>query len=59
MIDRSTEAPMTQNPCYAPVANLKRYSTIVVDPPWAYGIWGSGSAKALVQGEAIKPAPIT
>jgi N6-adenosine-specific RNA methylase IME4 len=39
-------------------ADLKRYSTIVVDPPWAYGIWGSGSAKALVQGDANKPAPL-
>lgn len=43
MIDRSTEAPMTQNPCYAPVADLKRYSTIVVDPPWRYGKWGKAS----------------
>ena len=37
---------------------LSCFKTIVVDPPWAYGIWGSGSAKALVQGNANKPAPL-
>ena len=35
-----------------------KYKTIVIDPPWKYGIWGSGSKKALVQGEANKPAPL-
>lgn len=43
MIDNSNTAPMTKNPCYAPVADLKRYSTIVVDPPWRYGKWGEAS----------------
>jgi N6-adenosine-specific RNA methylase IME4 len=37
---------------------MKKYKTIVIDPPWKYGIWGSGSKKALVQGEANKPAPL-
>lgn len=35
-----------------------KYKTIVIDPPWQYGIWGSGSDKALVQGDANKPAPL-
>jgi N6-adenosine-specific RNA methylase IME4 len=35
-----------------------KYKTIVADPAWQYGIWGSGSEKALVQGEANKPAPL-
>ena len=39
---------MTQNPCYAPVADLKRYSTIIVDPPWKYGKWGKASEKAFL-----------
>lgn len=37
---------------------MKKYKTIVIDPPWKYGIWGSGSNKALVQGESNKPAPL-
>lgn len=37
---------------------MTKYSTIVVDPPWAYGSWGSGSSKAIVQGDANKPAPL-
>lgn len=37
---------------------MKKYKTIVIDPPWKYGKWGSGSEKALVQGEANKPAPL-
>ena len=64
MIDNSTkdklenETPHFGNTLLYAVADLKRYSTIVIDPPWAYGIWGSGSAKALVQGDANKPAPL-
>lgn len=37
---------------------MKKYSTIVIDPPWEYGIWGSGSEKALVQGKANGPKPL-
>ena len=39
-------------------AQTMKYKTIVIDPPWKYGKWGSGSEKALVQGEANKPAPL-
>lgn len=39
-------------------AQTMKYKTIVIDPPWKYGKWGSGSKKALVQGEANKPAPL-
>jgi len=35
-----------------------KYKTIVVDPPWKYGVWGSGSKNALIQGEANKPQPL-
>jgi len=34
------------------------YKTILIDPPWQYGTWGSGSDKALVQGDANKPQPL-
>ena len=63
-LNRNTEveslhvSPPDAKPVLYAVVDLKRYSTIVVDPPWAYGIWGSGSKKALVQGEANKPAPL-
>ena len=35
-----------------------KYKTIVIDPPWKYGTWGSGSKNALIQGEANKPQPL-
>ena len=57
-VENIHETPHDGKPLLYAVADLKRYSTIVVDPPWAYGIWGSGSAKALVQGDANKPAPL-
>lgn len=37
---------------------MKKYKTIVIDPPWKYGKWGSGSKKALVQGIANNPQPL-
>ena len=37
---------------------MVKYKTIVIDPPWKYGKWGSGSKNALVQGDANKPAPL-
>jgi N6-adenosine-specific RNA methylase IME4 len=30
--------------------DLKKYKTIVIDPPWKYGSWGKGSKKALYKG---------
>ena len=38
------------NPLYAVVIKLfgwdmKKYKTIVIDPPWQYGVWGKGSLK--------------
>jgi len=38
-----------------PVIRQGGYRTILIDPPWEYGIWGSGSDKALVQGDANEP----
>ena len=49
MIDNSTkdklenETPHFGNTLLYAVADLKRYSTIVVDPPWRYGKWGKAS----------------
>ena len=36
---------------------MKKYKTIVVDPPWQYGKWGTGSAKAQVQTTEPEPMP--
>lgn len=49
MIDNSTkdklenETPHFGNTLLYAVADLKRYSTIVVDPPWKYGKWGKAN----------------
>jgi len=49
MIDNSTkdklenETPHFGNTLLYAVADLKRYSTIVVDPPWRYDKWGKAS----------------
>jgi N6-adenosine-specific RNA methylase IME4 len=37
------ETPHFGNTLLYAVADLKRYSTIVVDPPWRYGKWGKAS----------------
>lgn len=37
---------------------MNKYKTILIDPPWKYGNWGSGSKNALVQGEANKSRPL-
>ena len=42
----------------SPIGHGKKYKTILVDPPWKYGVWGSGSKNALVQGDANKPQPL-
>ena len=36
-------SPNIANAMLYAVADLKRYSTIVVDPPWRYGKWGKAS----------------
>jgi len=36
---------------------MKKYKTIVADPPWKYGKWGTGSSKALVQTDEAEPLP--
>ena len=45
-------------PVELPVIQQGGYKTILIDPPWQYGTWGSGSDKALVQGDANKPQPL-
>ena len=37
------ETPHFGNTLLYAVADLKRYSTIVVDPPWRYGKWGKAN----------------
>jgi len=32
-------------------ADLKKYKTIVADPPWPYGKWGKGSDKCVMAGK--------
>jgi len=39
----STSPAIVGNAVLAAGADLKRYSTIVVDPPWRYGKWGKAS----------------
>jgi len=36
---------------------MKLYKTIVADPPWRYGKWGTGSKNALVQTTEAEPLP--
>lgn len=36
---------------------MKKYKTIVIDPPWQYGIWGKGSGKGkdMKKAQSFKP----
>jgi N6-adenosine-specific RNA methylase IME4 len=36
---------------------MRKYKTIVADPPWKYGKWGTGSKNALVQTTEAEPLP--
>ncbi len=42
-LNSSTSPAIVGNAVLAAGADLKRYSTIVVDPPWRYGKWGKAS----------------
>jgi len=40
---------------------MKKYKTIVADPPWKYGVWGSGSEKMYSKGytdHTSRPRPL-
>ena len=55
-------ALLAQNPLLpAVVGTQTKYRTIVADPPWKYGVWGSGSEKMYSKGytdHTSRPRPL-